>query len=275
MRITAYPNGKGTAPNGKGTANKLEEAIQFGIQASNPYRDESLPTDKRTLYAEDLLSIAEVMAPGQSNTYRKVVDFDSSAWKLARLDVDGIFMTSPNVDEVYTCPVPLFKKWSHDGPYDPESNPLPPPMSVDDKPLHDSTSFQTEISKPIYEEVEVDGKTVAKKLLCRDIHLKPRNVIHKIVGDNPRFEVLAIFEDPSNQSNEYPALLLWLGENENYLLTSGQWQKVLNANPAITYKNIGAEYIPSGQPALPLGGTPSTTQPPTSTQPTDGEPAQP
>jgi hypothetical protein len=254
MRITAYPKGKGRL-------DAIPDAIQFGFQASSPYREESLPTDKHTLYANDLLSIADVMAPGQSTIYRKVVDFDSGKMRLARLDVDGIFMTSPNIDEVYTCPLPLLKTWYHLGwwgltrilPYR-----IPPQMSADD------TGFQDQIVQPIYEKV-ADG--VFKKFFCRDIHFKPRNVIHDIVGDHPRFEVLAIFEDPTNQSNEYPALLLWLGENENYLLTSGQWQKVLSANPAITYKNIGAEYIPSEQSAPPGGGTPSTTPPPPTTPP--------
>jgi hypothetical protein len=255
MRITAYPQAS------KATPDQLADAIQFGLKQSSPYRDESLPSDKRTLYANDLLPIAEVMAPGQSTTYRKVVNFDSSTLRLARLDVDGIFITSPNIDEVYTCPVPPDKTWWHVDPQDPKGTHTPVQGQV---PEHNGGQFQTEVSQPIYEKVDGYGP---KKFLCREIRLKPRNVVYDLIGDHPRFEVMAIFDDPTNQSNEYPALLLWLGDNGNYSLTSGQWQKVLNANPTISYKNIGAEYIPSEQSALPGAGTPSTTQPPSTNQP--------
>ena len=91
-------------------------------------------------------------------------------------------------------------------------------------------------------------------------------MIHEIVGDHPRFEVLAIFKDPRNPSPP-PALLLWPGVNGNYSLTSGQGQKVSAANPTLVLNKIGVEYMPSKESALPGGGTPSTTQPQSTTQP--------
>jgi hypothetical protein len=258
MRITAYPWPPPGTPTQSTQLSELPFAIKFGFSPSTPYRadPDPLPFDQRkTLYANDLLSIADVMAPGQSTTYRKVIDFDSHEWRLARLDVDGIFMTSPNVDKVYTCPVPPEGIWSHK-PH-PERTDIPPQKSADDP------KFQEEIVSPIYQKV-ADG--VFKEFFCREIRLKPRNVIHDVIGDHPRFEVLAIFNDPTNPRLPYPALLLWPGVNGNYNLDSGQWQKVSAANPAITFKNIGVEYMPSEEPAPP-GGRPSTTQPPSTTPP--------
>jgi hypothetical protein len=106
-----------------------------------------------------------------------------------------------------------------------------------------------------------------KEFFCREIRLKPRNVIHELVGDSARFEVFAIFKDPTNPSLQPPALILWSGVNGNYLLNSSQWKKVSAANPTLVYTNIGAEYSPSEQSATPGGGTPSTTQPPSTSQP--------
>jgi hypothetical protein len=269
MRITAYPKPPGT-PTQSTQLSELPGAIQFGLSPpSHEYRDDPLPIEQRkTLYANELLAVADQMAPGQSRTYRKVVDFDSH-WRLARLDVDGIFMTSPNVDEVYTCPAPPKETkeiWFHqldDG----ELTPIPPETP---QMSSDATYFQGEIAKPIYKKVLVpagqDPAQDLQKFFCREIRLKPRNVIHEIIGDQPRFEVLAIFKDPTNPSLQPPGLLLWPGVNGKYPLNSGQWQKVSAANPTLVYTNIGAQYSPSEQSALAGGGTPSTTQPST-TQP--------
>ena len=169
------------------------------------------------------------------NTYRKVVDFDSHQWRLARLNVDGIFITNPNVDEVYTCPPPPDGVWFHD-PRDPNGTRVGRQVS------ENGSGFQDEIAHPIYEKV-ADG--VLKKFFCREIRLKPRNVIHELVGDSARFEVLAIFKDPTHPSLQPPALILWWGVNGTYSLNSSQWRKVTAANPTLVYTNIGAEYSPS------------------------------
>ena len=266
MRITAYP----WQP--PGTRTPLPDAIQFGISPSTPYRADPLPIDHgKTLYANDLLPVGNLLAAGQSNTYRKAVDFNSHEWRLVRLDVDGIFITSPNIDKVYTCPAPPKDKngkevWFHD-PDDPEHTPpersrteaIPrPQMSAD------AEGFQKEIANPIYEKVADGG---FKKFICREIRLKPRNVIHDIIGDHPRFEVLAIFNDPTNAGLQYPALFMWWGVNGNYSLSPHQWQKVEAANPTLELNKIGVEYMPSEDPAPPGGGTPSTAPPPPTTQP--------
>jgi hypothetical protein len=271
MRITAYPPPPGT-PTQSTQLSELPRAIQFNVLPSHEYRDDPLQIKQRkTLYASDLLPVGYVMAAGESHTYRKVVGFDSGTMRLARLDVDGIFMTSPNIDKVYTCPAPREETkeiWMHGPDPDPDHGELtrikPPPqtpqMSADD------LEFQNEIVNPIYKKVLVPGGQDLQKFFCREIRLKPRNVIHEIVGDQPRFEVLAIFKDPTNPSPP-PVLLLWPGANGNYGLTPRQWQKVSAANPTLVYSNIGAQYSPSEQSALPGGGTPSTTQPPSTTPP--------
>jgi len=254
MRITAYPTGTPTQ------LPEMTAAIQFGISPSIPYRADPLRFDHRkTLYANDLLPVGSTLAAGQSNTYRKVVDFNSHEWRLVRLDVDGIFITSPNIDKVYTCPAPPKGIWSHNP--QPERTDVPPQKSADDG---DGSEFQKEIVNPIYEKV-ADG--VFKQFFCREIRLKPRNVIHDIIGDRPRFEVLAIFNDPTNASLQYPALFLWWGVNGNYSLNPHQWQKVEALNPTLELHKIGVEYMPSEEPAPPGGGTPSTTQPPSTTPP--------
>ncbi|MGA9356760.1 MAG: hypothetical protein WBW75_01675 [Mycobacterium sp.] len=230
MRITAYPRATGIRT-------QLPQAFQFAISPkSRPYRDDPLPSDQRIpLYAKDLLTAGSQLPPGQSNTFRKVVDFNSRTMRLARLAVDAIFITSPSIDSTYTCAPPPGVVWFHD----PGGTPLPPQMSTD-KP-----GFQDEISKVI-----VDN--TGGQFLCREIRLKPRNVIHEIIGDNPSFEVAAIFKDPTNPWIEYPTLLLWQGANGNYSLTARQWQKVSDANPTMTYTDIAVEYSPSEESAPPV-----------------------
>jgi hypothetical protein len=178
------------------------------------------------------------MAAGKSNTFRRAVDFNSHEMRLARLGVDAVFITSPSIDNVYTCARP----------------------GAPQKSTKDGASFQQEISKVITDQNGVQYK-------CREIRFKPRNVIHEIIGDHPSFEVSAIFKDPTNPSAEYPELLPWLGANGNYNLTSRQWQQVSDANPWVRYNDIPVEYSPSEQSAPAGGGTPSTTQPPSTTKP--------
>lgn len=210
MRITAYPRATGIP-------NQVSDAIEFGLTPARAYRDDPLPIDQRKLlYANDLLPAGSVLAAGQSNTFRRVVDFDSRTMRLARLAVDAIFITSPRIAKVYTCSQPQ-------------------------KSTEDGESFQAAISKVI----EKDGV----QFLCREIRLVPRNVIHEMVGDQPTFAVMAIFNDPKRQSTEYPTLLMLSGANGNYQLNSLQYQKLSDANPTMTYNDMAVEYSPSEESA--------------------------
>jgi hypothetical protein len=215
MRITAYPRATGIP-------NQLSDAIEFGISQSRAYRDDPLPIDQRKLlYANDLLPAGSVLAAGQSNTFHRVVDFNSRTMRLARLAVDAIFIASPSFAKVYTCPPPPGT-----------------PVSQPQKSTDDGASFQDEISKVI---VDKDGV----RFLCREIRLVPRNVIYEMVGDPPSFAVMAILNNPKDQSSEYPTLLMLPGANGNYQLNSRQYQKVSDANPTMVYSNMAVEYSPS------------------------------
>jgi hypothetical protein len=250
MRITAYPLATGNRT-------QLPEAIQFAIAPkSRPYRDDPLPTDQRiTLYAKDVLTADSTLAPSQSNTFRKVVDFNSRTMRLARLAVDAIFITSPSIDSIYTCTPWPDSVWFHD--WWGLQTPIPPQVSTD---ADHGLSFLVEIPKVI-----VDNS--GAQFMCREIRLKPRSVIHEIVGDRPSFQVWAVFKDPQNPWIEYPTLALWPGANGNYKnLTLRQAQKVSAANPAMEYHDIAVEYSPSEQ-SPPGGGKPSTTQPPSTPKP--------
>jgi hypothetical protein len=215
MRITAYPRTTGKP-------NQVSDAIEFGIAPAREYREDPLSTDQRKLlYANDLLPAGSMLAAGQSNSFRRVIDFNSHTMKLARLAVDAFFITSPRIAKVYTCP------------------PLPgKPASHPQKSTDDGQSFQEEISK-----VTINSDGV--KFLCREIRLMPRNVIHEMVGDRQGFAVMAIFSDPKNQSTEYPTLLMLPGANGNYQLDSLRYQKVSDANPTLTYNNMTVDYSPS------------------------------
>jgi hypothetical protein len=223
MRITAYPRATGIP-------NQLSDAIEFGMSQSRAYRDDPLPIDQRKLlYASDLLPAGSVLAAGQSNTFHRVVDFNSRTMRLARLAVDAIFIASPSFAKAYTCPPPPGT-----------------PVSQPQKSTDDGASFQDEISKVI---VDKDGV----RFLCREIRLMPRNVIHDMVGDRPSFAVMAILNNPKDQSSEYPTLLMLPGANGNYQLNSREYQKVSDANPTMVYSNMAVEYSPSesvtpGQP---------------------------
>jgi hypothetical protein len=211
MRITAYPRATGIP-------NQVSDAIEFGFTPALAYRDEPLPINQRKLlYAKDLLPAGSMLAAGQSNTFRRVVDFNSRTMRLARLAVDAIFITSPRIAKVYTCSKPQ-------------------------KSTDDGQSFQDEISKVIVDKQDV-------RFLCREIRLEPRNVIHEMVGDQPTFAVMAIFNDPAKQGSEYPTLLLLSGANGNYQLNSRQYQKLSDGNPTMTYHDMAVEYSPSDQSA--------------------------
>jgi hypothetical protein len=233
MRITAYPS----QPPGKQT--QLPDTMHFGLTPSQEYRADPLPIDHSVpLYVKELFPPATPLAAGQSNTFRRVVDFNSGTMRLARLAVDAIFITSSNFDALtYTC-------------------------ALSGKPQKSAAEAPNEIDTLI-------NKNVAggvQQFKCREIHLKPRNVIHEISGNHASFEVAAIFQDPTNQSTDYPALLLWWGVNGNYFLDPRQWQKVRDANPTLG-SYVAVEYSPSQESAPPGSGTPSTTQPPSATRP--------
>jgi hypothetical protein len=235
MRITAYP----WRPPGPPT--QLPDTIQFGINPSREYRADPLPIDQGMplwLYAKELLPPATTLPAGQSYTFRRVVDFNSHDWRLARLAVDAIFITSPSYDGLsYTC-------------------------TLSGQPQKSAEEAHNEIDKLIKQPV-VGG---IKQFKCREIRLMPRNVIHEIIGNHISFDVLAIFNDPTNPGLQYPSLLLWWGVNGNYSLNARQWQKASAENPT-TETSVAVEYSPSEQPATPGGGTPSTTQPTPTTQP--------
>jgi hypothetical protein len=221
MRITAYPRAKGIP-------SQVSDSIEFGFKPAPAYRDDPLPIDQRKLlYANDLLPAGSVLAAGESNNFRRMVDFNSRTMKLARLAVDAFFITSPRITKVYTCPP------------SPGTSPSLPQKSTDD-----GQSFQDEISTVL---VNSEGA----HFLCREIRLVPRNVIHEMVGDQLGFAVMAIFNDPKNQNREYPTLLMVPGANGNYQLNSVQYQKVSDANPTMMYNNIAVEYSPSEQSVLP------------------------
>jgi hypothetical protein len=214
MRITAYPRATG-APN------QLSHAIEFGIGQSRAYRDDPLPIDQHILlYARDLLPAGSVLAAGQSNTFGRVVDFNSRTMRLARLAVDAIFITNPSLAKVYTCPPPPGTRVSQ------------PQMSSDD------ASFQDEISKVI---VDKDGV----QFKCREIRLAPRNVIYEMVGGHPSFAVMAILKNPKDQSSEFPTLIMLTGASGNYQLNSRQYQRVTDAYPTMVYSDMAVEYSPS------------------------------
>jgi hypothetical protein len=211
MRITAYERTTGTPDH-------VADAIEFGLNPEHEYRDDPLPTSrKELLYANDVLQAGSILAPGQSHTFRRVVDFNSSTRRLARLAVDAIFITSPRISEVYTC-----------GP---------------SKKATGDSGFQEEIAKALEEN--------GARFLCRDIHLSPRNVIHEMVADHPAFAVQAILDDdnPPRKNLDYPRLVMWRGASGNYNLNSMQDQKVDDANPTMTYQDMVVEYSPSDEPA--------------------------
>jgi len=213
MRITAYERRTGTP-------DQVPDAIEFGLNPEHEYRDDPLPTSQRELlYANDVLQAGSILAPGQSHTFRRVVDFNSGTRRLARLAVDAIFITSPRISDVYTCGPS--KKATGDG------------------------GFQEEIAKVLEEN--------GARFLCRDIHLTPRNVIHEMVADHPAFAVQAILDDdnPTRKNLDYPRLVMWRGASGNYNLNSMQDQKVNDANPTMTYQDMVVEYSPSDQPYAP------------------------
>jgi hypothetical protein len=235
MRITAYP----WRPPGPPT--QLPDAMNFGFTPSQEYRADPLPTDQGiplSLYAIELFPPAYTLPAGQTYTFRRVVDFNSRDWRLARLAVDAIFITSPAYDGLsYTC-------------------------ALSGQPQKSAEEAKDEIDKLIKEAV-AGGM---KQFKCREIRLMPRNVIHEIIGNHITFEVLAIFNDPTNPGLQYPSLLLWWGVNGNYFLNARQSQRVSAENPT-TSTSVAVEYSPSEESAPPGGGTPSTTQPPSATQP--------
>jgi hypothetical protein len=203
MRIIAYPR----APGMWWRPNQMSDAIQLGYAPSREYRDDPLQTDQGlTLYARDLLPANSVLAPGESTSFRRVIDFNYRTMRLARLAVDAIFITSPRIGKMYTCPQPQ--------------------RSADD------ASFQAEISKVITDKS-------GAQFLCREVRLAPRNVIHEMVGDHISFALMVILKDPNpkKQSQEYPALLWLTGVNGNYNLNSSQKPKGVGCKPSAVYQN--------------------------------------
>ena len=175
MRITAFPRATGIRTG-------LPDTIQFGISPPHEYRDDPLPIDDSIpLYAKALFPPAWPLTAGQSTTFRRVVDFNSRTMRLARLAVDTIFITSPNFDALtYSC-------------------------AVSGEPQKSAEQAPYEIDTPINQNDQ--------QFKCREIRLKPRNVIHEIIGNHASFEVVAIFKDPKNQRHRRPGTTTVVGRH--------------------------------------------------------------
>lgn len=194
MRVTAFTKTSGERF-------QLSDAFESSTAApAREYRDEPWSlSDSKLLFANDIIRASNGLNSGQSTTIKKAIDFDARVYRVARFTVEAIFVNNDSVAGANSC--------------------FPPQVSS-----RDDEAFAAEVSKVH----SIEGK----EYLCREIQMKPTNVVHKLVGDRQTLRIETVLREKNQPSAGYPTLPKHpIGGNA--LLP-----------PTLMYKNTVAEYSP-------------------------------
>lgn len=197
---------------------------------ANPTR----ATEAQLLYAGLLMiGTSTFMVPGETDTYQRVVDIDSSV-RFARLSVSAVFLPERRIDDVKSCFDTHASQYADQAKFSREVN-------VATRQSQDHTQV------PI-----VDGQLV-QRYLCMNYEIAPSDVISWLLGKRYVVGLHVKLSDPQDAGNEYPAIYYFyaLADNkgDQVWVEDRAWKKIQRANPA-SYEYVTAEYAP-GDPIKP------------------------
>lgn len=184
MRVTAYPVGTPSEP--ANTEHLLAGLTPVGRALRGEYRETpNLAADAQLLYA-NLFAVpyeGTFLSPGETSEYKLVIDIDSRKVRLARLSVNGTFVTHRVLKDTHTC--------------------YPPQISFANDPF----AFSNEAGKVH------DWGVIRAGVLCMESQFASTGAISDLVSDHPISRVLVMVEPPISAADT-PVLMTFYGTRE-------------------------------------------------------------
>jgi hypothetical protein len=237
MRVTAYPPSMPPPdpslvcnyPFGKEQwCTILDPMDPSGLSTDIDYRlnNPARLADVQLVYADGLVSAGEFLTPGETETYQRDVDIDSSKVGLARLSFEAVFLTDQTIQDTRSCGDSRASLFS------------------------DRSDFKLEVRRtiPLWEEGTVPTPNVHAlgHSLCVDYALAPRSVIEWLMGNELVARVYMALDNPEDTGHEYPQLgLIYLSQDQPILGHAAR--KIDQAKPAAE-GHAWSEYAVTDQP---------------------------
>jgi hypothetical protein len=242
IRLTAYPFE--IPPDTQAPANQCEftadheqdwceRADAFDPSGANPDVDypevRTPPASNQLLYAGTYSSDPNsFLVAGETDTFQREVDIDSSKVRLARVSFSAIFLTQRRIEDITSC------KGKHASMY------------------KGFAEFSTEVK-----EVQAMGFQGRGHEVCWEYDIAPANIIDRLISSRPAMRVYTYLDNPSDLGNEYPRIG-WVfgtvGRFDRY--DPGLNRKLEQAYPAemVIYES---EYASTDKPPPPRPAPPS------------------
>jgi hypothetical protein len=251
MRVTAYPK-KTHQPEAPQMCrlNYGEQQwcqIEGGVDISGANydadfradRDSTPATDARLLYAGLLMSGPSIfMTPGETDTLQRVVDLDSTKFRLARLSVSAVFLPNESIKDIISCwnfsNVPANRASAYTG----------------------LQNFSGEVGitgrYSHHKYVPVIDQRALQQYLCMNYEIAPNDVISWLMGRRYVVQFYMNLNDPQDPANEYPQIGYAYGipDPQSGNVAREVSKKTRELNPMNFYQDVSAEYAP-GDPIQP------------------------
>ena len=134
-------------------------------------------------YAGSYGPMGSFLVAGETDTFQREVDIDSTKVRLARLSFNAIFLTERRIEEIRSC------NGKHAS-----SN-------------EESSEFSSEVEK--VQAAGVDGR---EHYVCWEYDMAPANIIDRLISSHPAMQVYTVLDDPSDLNNEYPRIAWAFGK---------------------------------------------------------------
>lgn len=248
MRVTAYP--PSMPPLNPALSCNAEHGNEQWCTILDPMDPSGLSTDinyrlnnptrladVQLVYAAGLVSAANgpagggtFLTPGETQTYQRAVDIDSTKVGLARLSVNADFLTNQTIQDTRSCQASRASM------------------------LTDTRNFELEVRAgvpvPGWDEPTVpapNAEALAAHLLCIEYALAPRSVIEWLMGNDLVARVYVVLDDPEDTGSEYPQLLLFYLSRDQPIHDQSALRKIKHKNP-VAEEQASSEYAVTDQP---------------------------
>lgn len=253
MRVTAYPltipgeTQIQVNPCENKTPDKYEDWCRLadGLNPSPNSTDVDFPVvrtppaSRQLLYADTLGSPTYFLVAGETDTFQREVDIESTDFGLARLSASAVFLTERGIVDIMSC---QGKHASENG---------------------DFGQFSSEIQQ-VQGQVQVQGQLQQVQasagdprfghFFCREYAIAPSDVIEKLIANHPAIRVETWLDNPSNNTvDEYPRVYEYfgtLGTLDQPVTDQRLESRLEEANPS-GVNTSESEYAPTEEPPPP------------------------
>lgn len=196
-----------------------------GLNSDSDFRVDPTPAaNAKLLYAGLFMPAGSFLTPGETDTFQREVDIDSSTFRLARLSVSATFLAQRTIRDTRSC--------------------LGATAGTTASQLTDPRTFSREVStaqsSSDEEYVPALGPHALAHYLCMQYEIAPRNVIEWLTDNHLVVLVRMTLNNPQEPGNEYPRVAAYWGIDEGRESVSAKFSL---ANPMAT-QNVSAEYAP-------------------------------